>query len=71
MICAPVALVGFMPLLGGVARLNYSEVKWLTNFSGADRNGEWLVCIEMTFWHGVAVYIFFCKVVVTPLSWSV
>jgi hypothetical protein len=28
----------------------YSDIKWLTKFSGADRKGKWLVCIEMIFW---------------------
>jgi len=47
-----------LQLLNGYPSHNYSAVKWLTTCSGLDRNG-------------VAVYIFFCKVGVTPLSWSV
>jgi len=36
-----------MPVLGGVADPNYSQVKCLTNFFVADRNDEWFVFIKM------------------------
>src|ERR1700693_5638990 len=48
-----------------------SEVRCLTNSWGAEKNGEWLVSIDMTFWHGRAVYIFLCRDGETPLSRSV
>ena len=34
-----------------------SEARCLTNSWGAEKNGEWLVSIDMTLWHGRDVYL--------------
>ncbi len=36
------------------------EIRCLTNSSGAERNGEWLVSIETTFSHSSSVYLRLC-----------
>lgn len=52
----------------GLFRKPYSARRWSANSRGAQRKGEWSVFMLITFWHGRAVYIFFCNDGVTPLS---
>lgn len=39
--------------------LNYNEVKWAANSSGAEKKGEWLVLIWMILRKGIELYISF------------
>jgi len=48
--------------------LIHSEVRWATNASGAEKKGERLVSIAITFWHGTAVSIRRCNEGETVLS---
>jgi hypothetical protein len=40
---------------------DYSDIRWATSSLGAERNGEWLVSIEIILLHGRSVYILFCS----------